>query len=297
MGRNPRWLGTVFIVAGLVLLLNKLGVLNWDIWWRLVQIWPVFFISIGLTMVFGRGRLSWLGPLVLIAAFVYAIAAPSVPDAAGHRLFTATAESEVSQGQLELSIGAGSIEVAAGDELAQAAVYSRRAPIWEHDVSAGRAIVRLSSSRAGQNRVVSFGPSPQWSADLQLSRAIPWDIRLDCGAGSVTANLREIKLSSLTAKTGAGKLDLVLGTTDRKVDVMLEGGVSSVQVQVPKNMPLRVTFAGGIKSSSISNLDLVQQGETWVSPDWSSASFGYDLNISTGIGKLVITGYNKASSI
>lgn len=46
------------IILGILLLLNNLGILSWDIWNNLWKFWPLFLILIGLEMLLGKGRLT-----------------------------------------------------------------------------------------------------------------------------------------------------------------------------------------------------------------------------------------------
>lgn len=49
-------IGIIFIVAGVVLLLDTLGVLH-DI--GVAELWPVAIIAIGITIVYNQVRRSW----------------------------------------------------------------------------------------------------------------------------------------------------------------------------------------------------------------------------------------------
>ena len=57
----------ILIAAGIILLLNNLGMLSWDIWGTLWRLWPVLLIAIGLDIIIGR-RSFWGSLLVGILA-------------------------------------------------------------------------------------------------------------------------------------------------------------------------------------------------------------------------------------
>ncbi len=80
-GGGGAW-AVFLIVVGVILLLNNLGFLPWEIWSILWRFWPVLLILGGLEMVFGHSS-SWSRLVVtllglVVAAFVVALALTSV---------------------------------------------------------------------------------------------------------------------------------------------------------------------------------------------------------------------------
>ena len=70
-GSNPVG-GVVFVFAGIVLLLNALGVISWGFWDAVVNFWPVILILLGVQMILGRGLVSRVIVLVVtIAALLF----------------------------------------------------------------------------------------------------------------------------------------------------------------------------------------------------------------------------------
>lgn len=61
------------IIAGIVLILNNFGLLDWYIWRGLARLWPVLIIALGLDMIIGRGslRLVFVLLILLILAAIY----------------------------------------------------------------------------------------------------------------------------------------------------------------------------------------------------------------------------------
>ena len=55
--RKPGLVGpTILIAMGVIFLLNNLGLVSWDIWGTLLQLWPILLIALGLDMLVGRRR-------------------------------------------------------------------------------------------------------------------------------------------------------------------------------------------------------------------------------------------------
>ena len=66
--------GVFFLSLGLFFLLINLGYLDHYVWLKLLSLWPVVLIAIGLALVFSRTKLKYLGfsaPLLIALTFVY----------------------------------------------------------------------------------------------------------------------------------------------------------------------------------------------------------------------------------
>ena len=53
---NParfRW-GILFILVGVLLLLNNIGQLSWDVWVDIANLWPLILIAIGVSLLINR---------------------------------------------------------------------------------------------------------------------------------------------------------------------------------------------------------------------------------------------------
>ena len=59
----------LLIAAGVVLLLQNMGIVRWELWLEIWRFWPLVLVAIGVSLVFGR-RLRWLSSLILAALIV-----------------------------------------------------------------------------------------------------------------------------------------------------------------------------------------------------------------------------------
>ncbi len=61
--------GLTIILAGVILLLNNLNIIEWSVWYNILRLWPLLLVSLGISLIFRR-RLSWLAPLVILIGIV-----------------------------------------------------------------------------------------------------------------------------------------------------------------------------------------------------------------------------------
>lgn len=50
--------GIFLIFVGTILFLNTLEIISWEVWDKLLPLWPVLIILLGINLFFGRGRIA-----------------------------------------------------------------------------------------------------------------------------------------------------------------------------------------------------------------------------------------------
>lgn len=68
--------GTLLLLAGVLLLFANMGVIPPGFWHNLISLWPLLLIALGLGMIFRKGILALLSPLVLVLMVVLAFTMP-----------------------------------------------------------------------------------------------------------------------------------------------------------------------------------------------------------------------------
>jgi len=76
--------GLVILSAGVILILNTLGVVSWDFWQYAFSFWPVFLILLGIKVFLGHNMfariITWLLTLmILFFVIVYSLMSTGIP--------------------------------------------------------------------------------------------------------------------------------------------------------------------------------------------------------------------------
>jgi len=302
--RRPLFWPVVLIGFGVVALLFNIGWLDWDKVARLYRLWPLLLIALGVAILFrGRlpGRLANLFGAVLlvlvliavgggIAAIPGAFVGSSGPVVTSH--FSAL-RGELSAPHLQLSAGAAQITVRAGaigGDLYQATVQSPGDEKPEVTVDAATSI--LSVNLPGRTGFHWGSVNDHRSVDLTLNDQLPWVVELNTGASQTSLDLAGLKVSSVTVESGASSVKLTLPKPTGTVPVNLSGGAMHLVIQRPAGTPIRVSASGGASSVDVDGQHfggLFQEGETFVSPDYSSATDRYDITIESGASSIGIS--------
>jgi hypothetical protein len=84
------------------------------------------------------------------------------------------------------------------------------------------------------------GPARAWldclserPAEVELNARIPWEIEVRGGASRLVADLRELRIGSLSLNGGASRLEMVLPTPAGTMLVIILGGASNVAIRRP----------------------------------------------------------------
>jgi len=278
------------------MLMSNLGYLTMDFWGALWQYWPVIMVSLGLTMLLARSRWAFVGPLVLVIAILYFAFAPGAPYA-GPRLgmgrhhwqrssvFTKPWEPSVEQGELRVELGAGSLDVLGSSQQLLSGNISYRlgaVPVWAFEHQGKKAVTRVK----GERDHGWFGSNRGYRGSIALGSMVPWDVHLKIGAGNLQGDFRNVMLTSLRIEVGAGNVDITLPNQGIRGQVRIDGGVSSVNVRVPRNVGVRLQVSSPIGTKNLKEMGLKNVGQYWVSENYETAASAYDIVVSMGVSKL-----------
>lgn len=249
----------LLIVVGTVFLLSNFDLIPRVSLFRVISLWPLFLIAVGLDLVLGKNS-PYAGYLIAGGLVVAALVlSPFLPDFQGSNsgeLQTFSFSEEVGEATsaavtLDLKRYPTSItsshqtgnlidaNLESVDEVAFAAVGSDHKRIqlgqW-----AGPQI------RFGfQGLFDNYYPNAEWN--IALDDSIPIDLVVDMGSGRANMDMAELNLSSLEIDGGSGRFDASLPSTENSYELFVDGGSGSYDIQVAAgaNVDARVDVGSG----------------------------------------------------
>jgi hypothetical protein len=253
-GRNypyRRLIGPAVLIAiGAVgLLVNT----NGDRLYRLLDLWPLVLIVIGLEVVVRRTPMAVdaaaVAALIILllaggAAVVYVAAGPAVPG--GVHTINAATPGTRDHASVQLDVGAATLDIVGSDlcdavfcDLYRAHIeYSGPSPRLSFDRSTGRIEISQSSSFR------LFGPPQRFALKLQLNSRVRWSVAVHSGSATSRYDLTRLQLASIEINTGASREDIALGTPKGKVPVTIHGGDLGVHLHRPNGTGADVNVSG-----------------------------------------------------
>ncbi|MCC7355439.1 MAG: hypothetical protein IT330_16990 [Anaerolineae bacterium] len=305
--RGPGLVWPVILIgAGIVFLLNNMGLLAWDVWETIFRLWPVLLIAIGLEILVGR-RSAWASLLVVVlllaamAGGIWYLSGTNLAPRSGTDLQTVKINESLegaTSADVEIGFGAGTMRLEALTEatakLIEGSVVlgSSERLINSHRGSGDTARYTLRTEGA-----ISFFPFfGRWGRevedriwDLRLNRDIPLRLTVDTGAGQSILNLERLNLTRLDVNTGVGQTTVTIPARGR-FRAQIDAGVGEVIIRIPEGMAARIqvdTGLGGVSAGSTFR----QQGDTYTTRDYDTAENRVDMEVNGGIGRISITEY------
>lgn len=270
-------LPVLLIVGGLVFLLVNLGTFPDEAGWRLLQLWPLLLILLGVQILVPhlfRGAAAFTVTLILVlllafGALAYVIAGPGTGTGSLTRVESSAAFSGQSSATIRIDDAADQINITAGNtgsDLYQARIdYARSAPQLSYDNG------QLHITRSA-NVFNSWGTSRDVVA-LSVNQSVAWTIVIDGAGTNATIDLSNAKLQLLQLNGAGSNANVKLGSPAGAVRVTANGLGVGLTLQMPATAEYRVTVNG--IGTSVSG--------TAETPAWPTAHDRYDVSVE-GVG-------------
>ncbi len=291
----------ILIGIGILLLLNQMGTVPWDIWATLWRLWPVVFILIGLDILVSASRSTLvyiLGLLVALAIIGGSIAyiviqggvVPAGRPAAGSET-VAEALQDADSGRVTLKPGVSRLQVDAlsdSPNFVEGRIdygqYSLQAE-KQYTVSGGRATFTLRArSKSGQ----FWGPgdhSERW--ELNFTPRVPIEISVDSGVGTMSLHLTDLQVTRLDVNAGVGSTTIAFPKAAGMTKASIQAGVGSITVRIPSNVGVRLHVSRGLGSVSVASR-MVRSGNDYVTDNYNTAENRLELDINGGLGSITV---------
>lgn len=299
----PVW-GVLFLFFGVVLLLQSVGVLDWEIWGTLWKFWPVFIVVAGLNILFRRRR-PWLVGLITLAILGVClwIAILQHSPTLAHDLRHAEGKYSMPLNGIErvdariVYSAGGNILIGQLDARSQNLVEVVDSHEFEQNPSAippeSRPTLVADFKQAGGVASVSLEPINQefwsrWRAGwrISFSQQVPLNLDIHCDGSYIALDLQDLKINEVNLKTDACHGHLVLPAHVSTVNI--NSDVSNLEIEIPQGVFARIQPDVTLSMFNIDRVRFPQQGDSYESPGYDSATDKLLVKITCDVGRLTI---------
>jgi len=121
-------------------------------------------------------------------------------------------------------------------------------------------------------------------ATIGLNPTIPWSIEIVGGVQRVEADLREVPTTRFELTGGSERIQLELGAPRGEAAVRVVGGASTIRVERPADVPVRLSVVGGSGHVDLDGTRLGQRAglATVESPGWDATKDRYAIEVIGG---------------
>jgi hypothetical protein len=246
--------GPVFFIGiGAIFLLNNFGLLAWNTWDLIFQLWPVMLIAWGLDLVVGRrawwGALAALALLAVVVVAVLAVGGLVVP--AEKTSLDWQPEGEIEQFDVTLKPAVGSVAVDVTSDtayLVAGELYHRKGLAIEKVMTEKNGQATLTLALPGETVMNPLNQAnlPDWQ--LTFDERAPLDLTVRVGAGSADLDLRTAALTALDVEVGVGSAEIWLPA--ETFTARVDGGVGETVIYIPVDVAVRLEADPGVTAFS-----------------------------------------------
>ena len=278
---------TILIGAGIILLLNNMGYLNWSMW-DAVRLWPVLLIAAGLEILVGRR--SILGSIiaaVLVLAMILGgvwLVGTYSGSAAGETITIREPLNDTTSARVVLSPAAAQIEVDAlkdSGNFVEGAVHPARNERINQDFKPGDN-ARLTVGTQGAYSTIGSESGRLWNFSFHPDVAL--DLEADFGAGEANLDLSGLSVTKVNASFGVGQVTITLPNRG-DLTVNVDGAIGSIIIEVPRGMAVRVRANAAIVGRDI---PYPNRDGVYTSPGYENADSHAEIDLGLAIGSIVV---------
>ena len=306
--------GLFLILAGLVPLAERAGLISANQilgWWNL---WPLILIGIGVGLVLSRTSYEVIGSLIVAGTFGVMVGAFLAVGIGGFSGGVCGDERGASAFEEQSGTFEGPAEISVEFNCGDLAVTGAAGTSWtfggrgdgDHQpiVEAEAASLRI---RGAERSFVPFTSTGE-SWEVGLPDGVPIGLRVQLNAGSATVSpgageLRDVRLQvnagaivanlgsasaigSIDVQTNAGSASVTL--PEASVSGRVQANAGSVEVCTPPAAGIRIHSGGGLGGNNFDEAGLEQAGDTWESPGYADAAVQIELDAEANLGSITL---------
>jgi hypothetical protein len=306
--------GLLLIAIGLLFILNNLGVIHFS-WFSFWRLWPVILLFWGIAILPVKDFIKYiLLGVVLISTFIVINRLPEGKPWFWHfrhpensfrwewddedkdttistfseQNLSVPFDSLAKRGILNLDAAAGNFIIK--DSSAEFLSFSKKGDISNYELTTkdvnGDKKIELKM-KEGSSTVHHIDKN---QVEMKLSTKPVWNLKMSIGAASANLDLSRYKVDTAMFEAGATSITVKLGERNPKTVVDFNAGVTSIEVEVPKNAGCQVTSESFLASKSLEGFDN-KGNHVYQTPNFNSSKVKIYLNVKTAISSVEVKRY------
>ena len=299
--------GTLFIVLGILVLINNFSPINFywgDIW----QFWPVVLVLLGISILikYQTGKIVVVAAaaivlaLTIFATFKFTI---SFVENDFEILFGLTNDnyeysiteyheafdSSITKAIFNLDGGAGSFNISSTtDEI----IYVKTIGVennFDFITSKYDSVCKIKLNM--KKTRFHFGKGKYKNkVDISLNEKLYWDLNFDIGAAAIKLDLSKYKIEYVDVNMGAALLEVKLGALAERTKFYVDAGASKIDISVPKEIGCQIKIDDILSANDIKGFKYIKSG-LYRTEGFDEAEKKIFIDINTGVSSVKIVRY------
>ena len=283
----------ILIGAGVVLLMNTLGIWPWSVWWMVLRLWPILLVAAGLDIILGRrsvwgSLLALVLTLAILAGVLWLFGTGFITGQAAATEEVSQALGEATRAEVVLAPAVGAVHVKALPEsanLVEGILYLSSGERVRRDFAVAGETAKLSLRSEG-TFAPAFGGWSERGWELKLNPDVLLKLEVSLGMGQTDVDLSGLTVSDLNVSMGLGQTTVVLPAEGR-LRVKISGAIGQTTIVVPAGMEARIQASTGLAARQVP-AGYKEQDDVYTSPGYAGAENRVDLEVSQAMGAVTI---------
>lgn len=282
-------IGIVLIFLGAFWMLDNMGLIHWSIWSVLSQLWPLILIVVGVNIIFSKVKyirlITWGIFFILFIVFglYQQLQYGNEAFLNGKQDFILEKRAETKQGELNLQLGGGNLDLnGTDDKLLKAYIPN---PGVQNKVKFENENENVVIDFEQRKEMIKIGTRKTYNYKFHLNKDIVWDLKGQVGAVNGTFDLSELYINKIDLDVGAANMKIIMGDRAIASELDINGGATNIDFIVPENVGVRVNMEGVLKDTNLDNLGWNKIDNYYLSPNYEKADRRIDIDIDLAIGR------------
>ncbi len=249
------------MLFGVVLLLDNLGIVTFNVWGIII---PILIIALGIWILWGTlARRSMKTEHV---------------DVQLEGAIQARIKFQHGAGRLFVDGAAGTGKVIEGDCIDGVSLKIRRTGD----------LLDITLSVQDQFFPFFWGQDSMLDWILHLAQDLPLELVFEMGAAETRIDLSSLRVSKIHLTSGASSTNVTLPANAGQTTADFNIGAASLDVRVPTGVAARIHTSTGLASAAIDKNRFPRSGSVYQSVDFEGATNRADIRVDAGIGSINI---------
>ncbi len=321
--RNLFW-GVILVFLGILGLLDNFNVIYFS-WHKLWNLWPVFLILWGISVLPVKNMLKMSFVIITLAFTMFYITQEAVDDEdhnfnwGTHVIITddddddepdaddttmTSSYSSVSSGQgtflipypENIKVAVLDLDAVAGEFILKNTTSnlttfkitdSYLARKYTYHVKTEDAKAKINISTKKHTNIDLDGHDA--TAYLKLNENPVWDINLNAGAAEIDMDFSPFKVKKLSIDAGAASIDVKLGNKMPVVTVDIDAGAAEITVRIPKEADCEVDIDTFLSDKDLDGF--VKRNGKYYTENYGQSDIKFKITIDSAISDLNIVRY------
>lgn len=287
--------GLYILLFGFVFLWITLGFIQFNILFQFLRLWPLFFVVVGIEVIFKRTKISFLkvlSPLVVIFFVVWIVSVSQDGDFFHKRemeLYKIYQQvlSNNKTTELNVDFSSGKLLISGESENAisgSLVVPSGIIPNKKFTEFEKENIYTVSNNSTSEYVFGPWDDNHLW--DVRIGENVPVKIKVKTQTSSNEFDFSEINISEFTLNTSVSSSEIVLNEDMKKVRVNSIG--SKIVIVIPQNVGVRIFFDKFFIINNFEKLGLEKKYKEYISYDYEKAMKKLDIDLDLKFSQIDI---------